>query len=139
MTNMIVRNRVQGNPWKEMDKIWDSLYKPVQPTPRQPVVDIKNEESRVILKAELPGFGPEDIDIQVKENLLTVQAFKKIEIKDETKDEIREEKEVTFEKSFILPEDLNRDNFEAEMKNGLLTLILPRNEKPAPRTIKVKG
>ncbi|MDA3958730.1 Hsp20/alpha crystallin family protein [Oceanispirochaeta sp.] len=139
MTNMIVRNRVQLNPWNEMDRIWDSLYKPAQVAPRKPVVNIVNEENKVILTAELPGFGPEDIDIQVKENLLILQALKRVEIKESSEEvkEEKEEKEVVFEKSFVLPEDLRRENFVAQMKNGLLTLELPRSEKPAPLAIKV--
>lgn len=139
MTNMVVRTRAQVNPWKEMDKVWDSFYSAAA-EPRKPVVQINNEENRVTVTAELPGFGPEDIDIQVKENLLTVQAFRVTEIKAETEEsESKEEKSIIFEKSFVIPEDLIRDKFEAEMKNGLLTLELPRKEKAAPRSIKVKA
>ncbi|MBF9014516.1 MULTISPECIES: Hsp20/alpha crystallin family protein [unclassified Oceanispirochaeta] len=139
MTNMVVRRRAQVNPWNEIDKAWDSFYR-ASDEPRKPVVQINNEESKVTLTAELPGFGPEDIDIQVKENLLTVQAFRITEIKAEIEGEkAEEERKIIFEKSFVLPDDLNRDNFEAEMKNGLLTLDLPRKEKAAPRSIKVKA
>ncbi len=49
------------------------------------------------------------------------------------------EKKIVFEKSFVVPEDLNQNAFEAEMKNGLLTLSLPRKEKPAPRVIKINA
>ena len=139
MTNMVVRRRAQVNPWNEIDKVWDSFYRAAA-EPRKPVVQINNEERKVTLTAELPGFGPEDIDIQVKENLLTIQAFRVNEIKAETEEsESKEEKKIIFEKSFVIPEDLNREGFEAEMKNGLLTLELPRKEKAAPRSIKVKA
>ena len=139
MTNMVVRRRAQVNPWNEIDKAWDSFYRAAD-EPRKPVVQINNEETRVTVTAELPGFGSEDIDIQVKENLLTVQAFRITEIKAEIEGkEAEEEKKIIFEKSFVLPEDLNRDKFEAEMKNGLLTLDLPRKAKAAPRSIKVKA
>ncbi len=139
MTNMVVRRNAQVNPWREFDRIWDSFYR-VQDEPRKPHVDINNAEAEVTLKVELPGFGAEDLDIQVKENLLTIQAFRVKEIKVETEsEEAKEEKQVVFEKSFVLPEDLNAEKFEAEMKNGLLTMVLPRREKPAPRVIKVKA
>jgi len=139
MTNMVVRRRAQVNPWSEIDRVWDSLYRAEQDTPRKPVVNISNEESKVVLKAELPGFGPEDLDIQVKENLLTLQAFRTEEVKKADAEEASEEKKVIFERSFVLPEDLDREGFSAEMKNGLLTLELPRKAKPAPLAIKVKG
>jgi HSP20 family molecular chaperone IbpA len=136
---MVVRRRAQVNPWNEFDKLWDSFYR-AQDEPRKPVVQIKNGEEKVTVTAELPGFGSDDIDIQVKENLLTIQAFRIEEIKSETEgEEAKEEKKVIFEKSFVLPEDLDRDKFEAEMKNGLLTLELPRKEKEAPITIKIKA
>ncbi|MDC7233412.1 MAG: Hsp20/alpha crystallin family protein [Spirochaetales bacterium] len=139
MTNMVVRRRVNANPWTEFDKLWDSFYKAAD-EPRTPAVQIRNEDDKVTVKAELPGFGPDDIDIQVKENILTIQAFRITEIKADSEDEqATEEKKVVFEKSFVIPEDLNRDKFEAEMKNGLLTLELPRHEKAAPRSIKVKA
>ena len=137
MTNMIVRRRAQVNPWEEMDRVWNSLIKEAQEAPRKPVVRIENLEDKVIVNAELPGFGAEDIDIQVKENLLTIQAFRVEEVKDG--EESKEEKRVVFEKSFVIPEDLERDGFDAEMKNGLLVLNLPRKAKPAPLAVKVKG
>ena len=96
------------------------------------MVHIENEEARVVLTAELPGFSADDLDIQVKENLLTIQAVEKGEKKED-------ENKVVFERSFVLPEDLQSDKIQAEMKNGLLTLELPRKEKPAPLAIKVKG
>ena len=139
MTNMVVRRNAQVNPWNEMEKVWDSMYRAVD-EPRKPVVQINNEESKVTVTAELPGFGSEDIDIQVKENLLTIQALRTVEIKaDNEEEKASEEKKVIFQKSFVLQDDLNRDQFEAEMKNGLLTLELPRREKQAPLSIKVKA
>jgi HSP20 family protein len=137
MTNMIVRRRAQVNPWEEMDRVWNSLIREAQEAPRKPVVRIENQEDKVIVNAELPGFGAEDIDIQVKENLLTIQAFRLKEVKEG--EETEEEKTVVFEKSFVIPEDLEREGFDAEMKNGLLVLNLPRKAKPAPLAVKVKG
>jgi HSP20 family protein len=134
MTNLIVRRNAAGtvNPWREMDKMFNNFNNADEAAPRKPIVHIENEEDRVVLTAELPGFSAEDLDIQVKENLLTIQAVQKAE---EKKDETK----IVFERSFVLPEDLQSDKIEAEMKNGLLTLELPRKEKPAPLAIKVKG
>ncbi len=134
MTSLVVRparNRVV-NPWKEMDRMMSEFNRGYESGPRKPAVKIENEETRVVLKAELPGFGAEDLDIQVKENLLTIQALERGKKK-------KEEDKVVFERSFVLPEDLDSSRFEAEMKNGLLTLELPRKEKPAPISIKIKG
>ena len=134
MTNLVVRRNpaVNVNPWREMDRVFNEFSRSYEAVPRKPVVHIENEESRVVLTAELPGFSADDLDIQVKENLLTIQAIERAEKK-------KEDDRVVFERSFVLPEDLKSDSIQAEMKNGLLTLELPRKEKPAPRTIKVKG
>jgi len=126
------------NPWQEMDKVFNAMMQaPVRQSaartePRKPVVNVSETEAAITMTAELPGFGPEDLDIQVKENLLTIRALKKAETEEE-------ERKAAFERSFVLPEDLKRDAISAEMKNGLLTLELPRQEKPAPLAIKVTG
>jgi HSP20 family protein len=133
MTNLAIRRYPVNtvNPWKEMERMFNSA-RSVSTEPRKPVVHVENEESRVVLTAELPGFASEDLDIQVNENLLTIKAQQKGEKK-------KDEMITVFERSFVLPEDLNRESIQAEMKNGLLTLVLPRKEKPAPLAIKVKG
>ena len=136
MTNLVVRRNPGRtvNPWKEMDRMLNDFNRIHETAPRKPIVHIENEESRDLLTAELPGFSADDLEIQVKENLLTIQALERAEKKEE-------EDKVIFERSFVLPEDLNGNSnkFNAEMKNGLLTLELPRKEKPAPLSIKVKG
>lgn len=134
MTNMVLRrNPVKTmNPWKEMDRMINDFNNSYEPAPRKPVVHIENGETAVVLTAELPGFAAEDLDIQVKENLLTIQARQKGEKK-------KDEDKIVFERSFVLPDDLQSDKIQAEMKNGLLSLELPRREKPAPLAIKVKG
>ncbi len=135
MNNLVVRRRNNlrtMDPWKEMDRFFGDYSRDWDDEPRKPVVRIENEESRVVLTAELPGFGPEDIDIQIEENLLTLKALKRGEKK-------KDGDKVVFEKSFVLSDDLKRDGVEARMKNGLLTLELSRKEKPAPLTIRING
>ncbi|MDA3958731.1 Hsp20/alpha crystallin family protein [Oceanispirochaeta sp.] len=133
MNNIVVRRNPAPavNAWKGLNRMFNDENSAFEAEPRKPVVHVENEESRVVLTAELPGFGSDDLDIQVNENLLTIKALKKGDKK--------EEEIVVFERSFVLPEDLKREDIQAEMKNGLLTLDLPRKEKPAPLAIKVKG
>ncbi|QEN09569.1 Hsp20/alpha crystallin family protein [Oceanispirochaeta crateris] len=133
MTNLAIRRNpvYTVNPWKEMERIFNTAIS-TDTEPRKPLVHVENEESRVVLTVELPGFASEDLDIQVNENLLTIKALQKGKKK-------KDEEITIFERSFVLPEDLNRESIKAEMKNGLLTLELLRKEKPAPLAIKVKG
>ncbi len=142
MTNIVVRRKpnIVVNPWDEMDKMFHSFFeapaREVMKETRKPKVNVHQEENGLKMTVELPGFGPEDLDIQVKENLLTIKALNQPDISEEGKEE---ERTAAFERSFVLPEDFNRDAIEAEMKNGLLTLVLPKKEKPAPLSIKIKG
>ncbi len=141
MTNMMTRRTAMA-PWAEIDRMWDSLVKESRNAPRKPVVQVQNEENQVVVRAELPGFGPEELDIQVNENLLSLKALKTVEEKvtvEGGKEETRKVEKTVFESSFVIPEDLDREKFNAEMKHGLLTLTLPRKEKAAPLTIQVKG
>ena len=142
MTNIVVRRKpnVVVNPWNEMDRLFNSFFEnPVREntqTVRKPKVNVTEEDSGVTMTVELPGFAAEDLDIQVKENLLTIKALNQVELDEEGKEK---ERTAAFERSFVLPEDFNRENIKAEMKNGLLTLNLMKKEKPAPLAIKVKG
>ena len=142
MTNIVVRRKPEMavNPWDQMDRVFHSFfetpYRAESAEPRKPKVNVEQEENGLSMTVELPGFASEDLDIEVKENLLTIKALHKAELNGEGKEE---ERKTAFERSFVLPEDFDRAAIEAEMKNGLLTLVLPRKEKPAPLSIKVKG
>ncbi len=141
MTNMMVR-RGSVSPWAEIDRMWDSLIRESQDSPRKPVVRVREEDEQVLVTAELPGFSARELDIQVNENLLTIKALKRVDESAGDKEAQKEGRSVeraVFESSFVIPEDLDRERFSAEMRHGLLTLTLPRKEKAAPLTIEVKG
>ena len=93
------------------------------------------------MTVELPGFGAEDLEVKVEENLLTIKAGHHEEKKEKKKKELlrSERRDIRFERSFVPSQDIQADRIEADLKNGLLTLKLPRIEKPAPLSIKVKG
>ncbi len=128
--------------WKDFDRVFDSFFhgeNSLQEA-RTPVTNIKEIDNGFELTAELPGFGAEDLDIQVDENILKISASHKEDRKEKKKEAVREEhREIKFEKTFILPQDINKDKIQADMKNGLLRMVLPKQPKPEPISIKVKG
>lgn len=142
MTNIVVRRKPAAavNPWNEMDRMWGSFFDAPQrqavQEARKPMVNVSEEENGLSMSVELPGFGAEDLNIEVKENLLIVRALHRDVLNEEGKEE---ERKIAFERSFVLSEEYKRDAIKADMKNGLLTLELPRKEKPAPLSIKVNG
>ena len=128
--------------WDDFDRVFDSFFTGSREVPevRTPVTDVRETEKGLVMTAELPGFSPKDLDVKVEDNLLTIRAEHRDEKKDKRKDYLRQEsREVRFERSFVLPPDIRSDQIAAEFKNGLLTLVLPKEEKPAPLSIEVKG
>lgn len=107
---------------------------------KTPVVDIREEEDRYVLEAELTGLTEDDFEVQVHGNLLTISS--KSEKSDENKKQgyvLRERRNASFSRSFVLPKDVDRETIEASFKNGLLTLTLNKAAEAKPRSIEVKS
>ena len=142
MNYMVTRNRVN-----EMDRLFDSFFnwENTSAAARVPAVDIIETEKGYEIAAELPGFAEDELDIQVKENLLTISAEKMAEAKKEESDETeevrylkRERPAHSFKRSFYLPKDATSENIEAVFSNGLLTLSIAKKEEAKPLAIKVR-
>jgi len=104
-----------------------------------PSVDIREEDKDYRMEVEIPGLSEKDIELKVKENLLTLSTRK--EEKKEEKGNgylLRERKNREFRRSFVLQEDVEREGITASFKNGLLNITLPKKEKARPKMIEVK-
>jgi len=106
---------------------------------RSPAIDVKEDENGYTVEAELPGLNEKDLEVKVEGNLLTLSS-KKSEEKEEKKKNylMRERRSYSFSRSFVLPKDVNADKIEAEFKNGLLTLAIPKSEKAKPKLLEIK-
>jgi len=104
-----------------------------------PSVDIREEEDKYVLEAEIPGISEKDLDITVKDNLLTLTS-KKDEKKEEKKNGylLRERRNASFSRSFVLPKNADREKIDANYKNGVLSLVIPKSPEAKPRTIDIK-
>lgn len=102
-------------------------------------LDVAENQDAYIVKASLPGMNPEDVDITLADNVLTIKGEVKQdkEIKEENY-HIRERLSGTFMRSITLPTAVNPDAIEAVNENGVLTLTLPKTEAVKPRRIEVK-
>ena len=105
-----------------------------------PRVDVRDEEDSYVLEAELPGTTENDIDVKVENDLLQIST-KKEEEKEEKEEGylMRERRSASYHRSFMLPKDTDREKIEANFKNGLLTLTIPKTEVAKPRQIEVKN
>ena len=94
----------------------------------------------VVVKAALPGFKPDEVQINVTGDILTIKGEVKHE--EEKKDKswhIREQRWGSFERSVRLPTGVISDRAKADFDNGILTITLPKSEEVRPKTIAVKA
>lgn len=120
------------------DNIYESVNREVT-TGNWPTVDIEESEKEYSIKADLPGMDKKDVSITVENGTLSLTGEKKEETKREKGRYYHLERSYgKFSRSFALPDDVEADKIEAAMKNGVLTLSLPKSEKAKPRSIDVK-
>jgi HSP20 family protein len=104
----------------------------------RPVVDIYETERGISLSAELPGVGKENVSVEVKDNILTIEGERRAdpEIKEESYYR-RERSYGTFRRSFTLQQNIQPDLIRATFKDGVLEIEIPRPEKERPKQITV--
>ena len=106
-----------------------------------PAIDMYQTDDDVVVKAAIPGFKADEVEINVTGDVLTLRGEMKHE--EEKKDKawhIREQRWGSFERSITLPTDVKADKASADFENGILTVTLPKAEevKPKPITVKAK-
>jgi len=102
-------------------------------------MDMFETDSEVVLKAELPGVKPEEVDVSITEDVLTIKGEHKEEKEEKEASYYRKELRYgSFSRSVRLPTSVNSEKAEAVFENGMLTLTLPKAEEVKPRQIKVK-
>ena len=105
-----------------------------------PKVDVKEEEGRYVVEADLPGISEKDLEVKVEDNLLTISSKKDEEKKDKKKGYlVKERRSYSFTRSFVLPGDVDKDKIEARFKNGVLTLTVDKNPAALPKQIEIKA
>ena len=103
-----------------------------------PAVDIFETEQSLIVKADLPDVKPEELDIRVENNILTIRGERKFEKTVNEDRYLRIERPYgSFARSFSLANTVNPEAIKADYKNGVLTLSIPKREEAKPKQIKV--
>src|SRR6266403_97037 len=103
-----------------------------------PAVDIFETEHELVVKADLPDIKPEELDIRVENNILTIRGERKFEKQVNENNYLRVERAYgSFSRSFSLANTVNSDAIKAEYKDGVLTLTIPKREEAKPKQIKV--
>ena len=121
----------------EMNRMFDRFFDNTRISPFQegalnafPSIDIKETKKDVQVSAELPGLEAKDIDISIRENILTLRGEKRQESKREEEDYYQMECAYgSFNRSIPLPSEVESDKVTAKFKNGVLKIFMPK--KPA--------
>jgi len=103
-------------------------------------LDVSETEDAFVVRASLPGIKPEDVQITVHGDTLTIRGESKAE--EEKKGEhwhLRERRSGSFQRSVSLATPVNSDQAQARYEHGVLTLTLPKSEAAKPRQIKISG
>lgn len=104
-----------------------------------PTVDIVETENDVVLHAELPGMKPEEIDIELTGDLLTIRGERKVEHEEKTKHCVRTERTYgAFQRSFTLGLPIKQEAIHAHYRDGILEITLPKAEEVKPKQIQVQ-
>ncbi len=102
-------------------------------------LDVVENDQEFLVKASMPGFDPEKVEITYDNNTLTIKG----EIDEENKDEqegkyhVRERRYGSFVRSITMPELIEQDGISADSENGVLTVHLPKKPETQPRKISI--
>ncbi len=125
-----------------MDRLFDEAFtRPLSMTGLQvPAIDMYQTDDEIVVKIALPGVNPDDVELSVTGDTLTVKG----EYKQETEDKkrtyhLREHRYGSFERQILLPTEVNADKAKAEFENGVLQIVLPKVEEVRPKMISVKA
>ena len=101
-------------------------------------IDVIRKPDELVVKASVPGIKPEDIDVSVEDNILTLKAEKKSEIEESNADYLIQERTVgSFYRALRLPEMVDTNKIGCDYENGILTINMPRAEEKKKKQIKV--
>jgi len=104
-----------------------------------PLADITEDDKEYLIKAELPEMKKEDVKVTVENGVLTISGERKFEQEETKKKYHRVERGYgTFMRSFTLPDDADFNKVNAQFKNGVLMVHVPKSERAQPKQIEVK-
>ena len=103
-----------------------------------PAVDIFEQDGHIVLKAELPGVDPKDVEVRVENNVLTLRGERKLDNDVQKENYHRVERAYgSFSRSFTLPTVVDTEKIKAEYRDGVLRVNLPKREEAKPKQISI--
>lgn len=129
MVSPFYRRALDWDPFRRIEKVTGLLM---------PDVDVTETDDELRITAELPGMEQKDVEIELSGNQLTVRGEKKEEREETRKDyHISERRYGSFRRSLQLPDTVDAEKIDAEMKNGVLTVVLPKTAEAKAKSRKI--
>lgn len=146
MSPLLSRRRTFA-PWRELEDLENRLMRLTGDfgngetvSAWRPAVDLTESDEEFRFTAEFPGMSADDIDVEVQEGDLILRGEKETEEEKEEEDyRVAERSYGEFYRRFSLPTSVEVEEISAEMKDGVLTVRLPKTEKEAGRKIQISG
>jgi HSP20 family protein len=129
----------------EIDRLWDSFLEVGSRRRGEdgnewyPSLDIAETKNEVVVKAELPGMDPKDINVSLSDGMLTIKGEKKQEREEKEENyHLVERSYGSFTRSVALPKEVKNDKVSASYKNGVLRIVLPKSEEAKQKEVKIE-
>jgi len=142
---------IRWDPFDDMNRLWDQVNRlfeqslerperaPASPQTWAPAVDILETQAAIILRLELPGIAPKELDIAITDDTLTIKGERKPAANTEGARLLRTERPYgPFQRSFTLGMPINREAVNAGYHDGVLEITLPKKEEVAPKQVKIE-
>ncbi|MCB8982114.1 MAG: Hsp20/alpha crystallin family protein, partial [Ardenticatenaceae bacterium] len=129
----------------EIDRLFEDAFSaPVGKWERSSVwgfpLDVTENDDTFTVKAAVPGMNPDDLDITISDNVLTIKGeTHSEETKEDEKVHLQERRLGSFMRSISLPTPVESDNVDATYENGVLTLSIPKAAEVKPKRISIKA
>ena len=105
-----------------------------------PQFEVRETNDGYVFKADLPGVRDEDLDITIAQNRLTVSGHREMEQRDEHDRYYAVERSYgTFQRTFTLPTDIDESRVDAELRDGVLSLKVPKSREHQPKKVQIKS
>lgn len=135
------------SPWNDLDLWADNMSRAFNSTASTdragfwPAVNVAESADELVLTAEIPGINPEDIELTVENNTLTLSGDRTIvrEENTELRYHVWERSSGSFKRSFTLPRTVRTEEIAADYENGVLTVRIPKAAEAKSRKIEIGG
>ena len=126
---------------RQMDRLFEDAMSPLQRNQAGvfPLTNLTEDKDKFYVRAELPGVKGEDLDIQITGNKLAISGERKIAAEEGARYHRREREAGTFSRMIGLPGEVDADKVDANLVDGILTVVVPKAEVAKPKRITVSS